>query len=377
MGTWFDMQRAVTQGRIVPNNVDAVDGSRVFVLGADGMSEPAILVADDYTQIKQTIDVTTVDVVAASLQTIGVAMAQFEYPVGFEVDANTLLLYPMDRNIVDAPNARAGYPHLLGQGDLVAAQESYSSLATYCRRIPASSSTAQLLGENTPQLWSSSLGAYSLQFWMNFDATAHQDSNGVDPTVFELVSAGVGGLVVILKGVTGIGAQEWYLEVRHVDGASEDTQAFTSYLFTTANVGWKLISIIYDSSETGAAKLKLYIDDGSAINADAEMTVDAGAASAGAAITVAHPSLTGYIDQMRLLNVARTAVEVASDYGGCTAQTINDATWVMSWLVDGTTYAERTIEDGEERIFSDFRIPVKLLTGDHEVALRLQLKEVP
>ena len=389
MATAFNRYRGESQGRVVPSNVDAVDGSRVFVLGADGPTEAQLLSDGDYSQIEQTIDLTSLDLVGANMDTIGVAMGNFTYPVGLQVEGDTLALWRMDYDFSAAGISPPGAlnwvkpgPDLDGEGDLAAVLETSGPAGHrgLSRQVPLASTTARLRGANTPAIIPAGMSAYTFDLWIDFDADARAAANGgvatgIDPVLLDVTTAGGGGMRVYLVGTVGV--KEWHVAVTHQDAAGVAvTRTFPGWPITTS-LGWIMLSVVYDAAEVGADKLKLYVNGVYVANGSSSMAQDPAPAAAGEVLDVADPDLWGRIDQVRLSNAAHGAAAVLADYDRCTdPPTTHPAQWIMQVLIDGTVYAERVIAAGEARTWRDYYAPVRHLSGSHSVAFRLQLNEV-
>lgn len=389
MATAFDRYRGESQGRVIPSNVDAVDGARVFVLGADGPTEAQLLSDGDYSQIEQTIDLTSLDLVGANMETIGVPMASFAYPVGLQAEADTLALWRMDYDFAAAGITPPGAlnwikpgPDLDGNGDLEAVLETYGPAGNrgLCRQIPVGSTTALLVGLNTPRIFSVPLTQYTFSVWLNYDADAWAaahggTSMGLAPPVFSVQTVGGGGLKLSLIGTPGV--KEWVWGALHRDAAGTSYgRTFPAYPITT-NLGWKLYTIVYDSAIAGADMLKLYVNGVYAASASSAIGDDPHPPALGEDLYVGNQDLWGQIDQVRLCSTAHSPAKVLADYDQCVDHpTVNAARWVMQVLIDGTVYAERAIAAGEARTWRDYYAPVRHLSGSHAVAFRLKLNEV-
>jgi len=376
MSTWFDRLGGEAQGRITPSVITPTTGTKIFVLGAEQYDEPATLQDNDYTEVYQNIDLTGIDIAGATLDTLGVAMQQFEHPVGMEVDVNTLALWNMDEDYVGASNLIRPGVDLNGYGDLAIAVEPYSAVASRCRRIPVGSTTAFLEGVNSPILIPGAMTTYTVLWWMNFDIDSYTDSNGIDPTVFKLFE-GLSGLEIGFLGETGVGPpHSWVPYIKHGNGAATASYYFLGGVIAT-NPGWKMYAIVYDAALVGANRAKLYVDGAFVTNVFGTPAINVAAPSASALVRVADPELTGYIDQMKISSAALNATQISDEYDACVdPQIVNDAAWKMSVRVDDIVYCERTIVAGETRHWRDFYAPVRHLTGSHKVAFRLQLEEV-
>jgi hypothetical protein len=377
MSTEFDRRRGETQGRIEPATVVPTDGQHVFVLGDESAGEVSILQDNDYTEVEQTVDMTSVDLAGATMDTFGVAMAQFKHPVGLEVDGDTIALWPMDEDYSGIANLVQPGVNLPAVGDLYIANETYSDVGSRSRGIPTGSTTAKLLGVNTPQMYGTKLAAYTAMAWVKFLADDHPTSAGVDPVIFSCVEPGVGGFEIVLAGETGVGTpHRWWPSVRHVDGAGDATVVFTGAPIT-ASFNWQFLAIVFDIALVGPARLKFYQNGSFVTDAATTMVFQAGVPSASGPVQIADPNLWGAVDQFKITDTALTPAQITAAYNACVAsQVVNDAAWRMRLLIDGTVYCERTILAGEERRWRDFYAPVRHLTGDHTVTFRLQIEEV-
>lgn len=384
MSTWFDRQGGAQQGRIAPTGVDPATGTYSFVLGSDGDTELATLSDGDYTEIQQTVDLTDIDIIEASIDTVGVAMSQRTDDVGLQVESDTLFLFPMNRDYEGATNWVLSGFDLEGVPAIESDDETYSSAGSKCRTIPVGATTARLAGVNTPQAFTPDpLVAYTFEAWINFDCDSHAVSPGIDPVVFECMTAGAGGggLKIELKGG---GGHSWSYQVTHNDGAATTTVNLSAYTITTS-IGWHMVTIVYDTTAAGV-ELELYIDKVS--QTTGAMATDVAAPDAGEDVQLGDPLLYGSIDQFRLSNTVHALAAVQAGYDSCVdAPTTYNHTWKMQLLIDSVLVdsAERIIVAAEEEQFIDFRVPVRNLdlgggwgpvTGNHTVAVRLKLEEV-
>ena len=384
MSTWFDRQGGSNQGRIAPSvRVDAAEGTFSFVLGSDGDTELATLSDGDWTEISQVVDLTDIDLIQATINTAGVAMSQRTDDVGLQVESDTLFLFPMDRDYEGATNHLLTGFDLEGVPDIEAGDETYSAAGSKCRVIPVGT-TARLAGFNTPQAFTPDpLVAYTFEAWINFDCDSHAGSPGIDPVVFECMTAGVGGggLKIELLGAAG---HSWSYQVTHNDGAATTTVNLPAYAITT-NIGWHMVSIVYDTAAAGV-ELELHIDK--VLETTGAMATDVAAPDLGEDVQLGDPLLYGSIDQFRLSNTVHALAAIQSAYDSCVDAAVTyDHRWVMQILIDSVLVdsAERTITATEEEQFVDFRVPVRNLdlgggwaavTGNHTVAVRLKLEEV-
>lgn len=374
--SWFTLLRGRASGRVDSGSL-AISGDHVFVLGARDYSEPAFLSDGDNVVLKQTVDLTSVDVVAPSMRTIGVAMANFVTYAKMNKTANTVGLWQMDKDSIHAQNEVVGGPHLFGEGEIQVSAETYSVNGTRCRLIPAGSTEARLAGINNPQMLSSSPTAYTLHFFLDFYADSHDGSTGKDITVFELRNPGQNGLRIHLLGLSGLGVNEYNFAVTHENGGTTETKIIPGYVIN-ANQGFKNFTVVFDVAEVGGSRIKLYEDAVFVGSPATAMSIQPGTPPEDCLLRIAHPDLYGKIDQFHFEDVARSSAEVAANYAAITGPNTEEETqWRMEIAIDGDTYAERVIQDGERRSLSDFRVPVRHLNGSHEVVFRMTYEKVP
>lgn len=377
MATWLDRERGTAQGRIVPSTLAPAAGEHIFALGGDAIEAPATLTRGAYSQVRQDVDLTDWDVVAATIETRGVPAAQFIIPDRLlVVPGETLALWPLFEDGWAGGRADGGTnePRLLPVGDVAVGVETYSTAGRACRTFPSGGATAQLSGVNTPRLWATALPTYTFECFLNFRADDYADSTGLNFDLFRCETAGGGGLRIYLAGVGA--SHEWLLAMDHTNGGVTVTQTCPSYGWTTSD-GWHHVALVYDGMATGAAQLALYIDGLFASAAVDGIYGLAGAPVAGEVLTVGDPGLWGAISQVRLSNVAHDASEVAADYLTCTTAPATElARWRMSLLIGGTPYCTRVIRPTEARRLVDFRAPVRHLTGVQSVIYRLSLEAV-
>lgn len=375
MATAFDRLRGRASGRIEPQTFTA-DGAFVFVLGAEACTVAAELAAGDYAAASQDVDLTAIDMVGANLRSLGVPMATFIYPVGFEVEADTFALWNLREEYTSAQNLLQPGPSLLAQAALSVGAETYSFDGGPCRTVPATVAGGYLLGTNDPALYGpGALAAYTLDVWLRFDADAHADSDGISPAVVAVAEAGA-GFAFSLAGEGGPGAQHrWWPQIAHVNGATTSTVLFTGYEIT-ATTGWHLFTIVYDAALVGVARCKLYVDGVFVCDGASIMAVSPAEATTAAAVTVASANLWGDISQVRLSSTAHDAGTILADYEACVDEAEqHEAGWYMEVRVDGDVYCRRKIEANEDRAWTDFMAPVRHLVGVHTVEVRLTLEE--
>lgn len=387
MANAFDRYRGEASGRIEPTLFDVPDGARVFVLGAEGDTEAHVLSAGDYAEIAQTVDLTSIDLIGANMDSIGVSMNDFVEPAGLLVESDTLGLWNFDRDWSGAtvpPGAFdlvGGGVELDGEGDIAQASESYSSSPTFCRNVPNLSTTARIFGANDPMVFVSALNEYTVEWWMNFDADARAAANGgvatgIHPDVARVNTSGAGGLRIFLEGATG--AKQWNVAATHWNLAGTPSTQSMPMWPITSNLGWTMCSLVYDSALVGAAKHALYVDGALASNAVGAIAHDPDPATIAGEVQLTDPDLWGGFDQVRISDTAHGAAKVLADYNRCVnAPVSTGAAWLMQVLIGGVVYCERTIAAGESRRWRDFYAPVRSLTGSHSVAVRMSLVEVP
>lgn len=381
-GGWLTRGAGQTSGRIVPQRFRAPAGSRIFVLGQESQTEPAQLEAGQYVHVQQWVDLTDVDLVGANAQTLGVELGAFARSTELSLDTdvyNIMAAWFFDRDWPHGENELGARPHLRASGAVESATEDYSFAGSFCRRIPAGATLAQLDGVNTPRLWGAApLPAYTLDVWLDFDADAIADSDGVDPLILSC-DDGDNGLIVDLAGEGGIGAQHrWWPRLTHRNSSVTDSVLFASAPIT-ASAGWHLLTFVYDSTLVGVNRCKLYVDGVlSGTGGPGTMSIQPGMAALGCPIQVASKDLVGRFDQIRLLGQALDAGTIIAQYLTCISAPVTKAArWSMQLRIDGDIYCQRDIAADEEREWADFLAPVRHLTGSHRVEFVLQILEEP
>jgi hypothetical protein len=378
MASEFDRLAGTASGRIQPQGVTPADGDWVFVLGADGATEPVVLAEGDGVSVQQVVDLTAVDLVGVSCETIGVAMNAIITSPLLPLGAGTVLAaWYLTQAWLHASCELQPKPDLRAAGDLALAVEDYSASEFFCREIPVGSTTALLSGTNDPPAWTAPQTQYSLDAWLDFDADAIVDSDGVSPTIFS-ADDGTNELTVFLSGEGGIGAQHrWWVAVRHCDGGAPVTVVFTGYPIT-ASTGWHMLTVTYHQADPPAERCKLFVDGVFACYGDIPMTSAVGAVTSTGTIQLASPQLTGRISQVRLKGTEATPTTIDEDYQRCVSPAdVTALAWHMQVLIDGTVYCDRIIAEGEQRTWRDFYAPVRHLSGDHAVEFTLKILEVP
>ena len=374
MGTWFDLYRGAKQGRVEPSTVTPTDGSNVFILGADGIDESAIVSNGDYTEIKQLVDLSGYDKIGATLETIGVAMASYQPTSGFVYDPNTVFEFDLNVGTEYLLNKVENGFQLDHSGQIEVSTETYSPDSTYCRRIPEGVSTSRLLGTNNPQAFPTVMTEWTFQWWMNFDSSVYTVSTGIAPVVFNCATSSVGGLGIELSGVAGV--HSWLVLVRQSSLGANQSRLISGFAIDPPP-GWNLYTLRYRHSNSAPNQLELFVNDTLEGGASSVFTAAAAQPNTSEQIIYGSNELVGEIDAVRLLNRYMSDVEISDSYHDCvdTKSYIN-TNWKMQILVDDHLYAERTIVENENRTWTDFFAPVRILNGTHEVSFRLKFEEV-
>jgi hypothetical protein len=366
MSNDFDIGRGAASGR----TGDA--GARVFVLGAKdvNLAHVAGPGVDEYSEVKQVVDLTDFDLVMADLRTTGRSAGTYQGPAGWRIlAANELFRFDFDQPVDVAKNKVAGGFDLVRQGEMGYGVETYSPDATACRTISKGSAAAQLEGVNVPQAFPApDLKTYTLEWWMAFDCDQISDSSGVDPEILCTWDLN-NGMRIRLVGAVGIGAHSWTVQISHRYGGITKSKSIAVYTITTS-LPWSLFQLTFD--DTLADTCLLYIN-GFYINASVGALHAPNQPAAGTPIVYGSPSLVGEVDATRLLDIAATAGQLMTSYDECvTAPAAIGHEWRMQILVDDVVLAERVIPETEDdRALSDFAAPVRQFRGPHEVAFRL------
>ena len=385
MGNWFDVARGEAQGRIQPESITPPAGEYTFVLGVDGDFEPAKIGDGDYTEVKAVADLTDYDLVSATLDTLGVLMSQYQAKAGWANDGDTLMHFDFDFGGDPTPNLISGGFDLVKHGETITEVETYSPDGTYCRGIPVGSLKAEMNGVNNPRAYTSNLDEFTIQWWMNFLSDSHAGSSGINPLVFRLREAGTGGLQIGLSGAAGPSAHEWELYLRNDNGATSEIRLFDvgpggvgPGLIIDSNPGWHLYTVRFDITNGWPGQCELFEDATKVAAAASAFSVQPAPALITTPVEYGSFNLWGQIDRVRLKDKWMSDAEIAASFTECTvAPTPVDYEWRMQILIDGIVYATRVINPSEARRWTDLKAPVRLLSGEHEVAFRLMLKEAP
>lgn len=377
--TWFDRLRGESQGRIVPTGRAAAHGDRAFVLGADAaVIESALVGAGDWTEIRQVVDLTEYDLLTATMDTIGRVLVPWTgrsvWTTGAE---DELARWSLDQAPEAVPNLVDGGPPIVGAlaaGDLELGVETYSPDGALCRVVPAGSTTGQMIGQNTPQIISGYLLAYTLQAWIDFNTAAHVASAGVNATVIDLLplAGATGGLRVRLVGVAGPGVHEWLVELRHKNGATTHTATFPAPVID-APPGWGMLSIRYDTLRAAALQADVCWNGATVAPAGIGL-IPPSPPTLGQVFRYGSADLVGGLSAVRLVGRRLDDAELAASWAECTSPPAPvPLAWRMQLLIDGVVFAERVIPEAEQRRWTDWAIPVRRYTGAHDVAFRLAL----
>lgn len=372
MGTWFDKDRGIRSGRIVPEVVHPASGQHVFILGAEGQSEPAILSPGDYTEVSQLVDLTGVDLVGATMETIGKIIGQVQGEAGFIYDEDTVFSFNFNLGTPGARNAVEGGFDLEQEGFVEIANETYSPNGKYCKRIPEAVPEAKLFGENIPNAFPSSLSEYTLQWWMNWNSNAFSVSTGVTPIILK---TGIGdrtneGLDIELSPIAPL--HQWKLLVRHYNSVVIASTTI-DYIFDQP-LGWKMFSLRF--KESLPTQFDLFINS-SNVASGLTTLQSPDPNMSGAAIQVMSKDLVGDFDQARMIGRWMSDAEIEDSYLQCVSSPSPSLyKWNMQIMIDGRVYAERQIQPEETRTWTDFTAPVRILHGVHEVSYRLELATI-
>jgi len=389
MGTWFDRNRGVSQGRIQPASFTPSDGSYAFVLGEDNPLDESNLSPGDFTEVRQLIDLTDYDFVGATMNTVGSDAGQIQIAPVWGDDSDEVWKFDFIDGSAQAtnrvlPGGIAGFP-LNNAGDITFGTESYSGVDMSCRIIPVpGAGTAQMTGVNTPAPPNitplNAMNFFTVEIWLNFDCDSHATSWGISPNILTYWDWDSGfryGIGYSLAGWSGGGAHGWNFSKIHYGSGGSSSDTFTGHNIQT-NQGWQLYTFVFDRLATSLQQRNLlfvngifqcYPPSGSSLIPDAPPV--------GGQVIIGDPDLYGGISQARMLSRAFSPAEALASYNETVGgYTFGDCKWVQSIIIDGNLYAERTIKQSESRQWTDFVAPVRLLTGEHEVAFRLTLERV-
>jgi hypothetical protein len=370
--TWFDEERGARSGRVAAAGAPA--GARVFALGALDPGRGALVGPGDRTEVRQIVDLTTFDLVGATLDTVGRALAPLQPPSGWPASDNPLLWWKLDQPAGPVPSEIPGRFPLIPVGDLGADREDYSPEGSYCRVIPIGSTTALLANYIAAPLGAGIMDRWTLQWWMRWIGYPTIPGSTLwDANIFEALDATT-GVRVRLRGVGGPGAHQWYVDVLVRSGGVATSILFFVYRLD-GPLPWSLFSVVVDRLAPFPDSARLYVDDALV---DTALLGPPGLTELpppGVPLAYGDQRLWSPIDQVRFFaNRALDAGEVAQSYAQCTTLpspiTLH---WRMELLIDGVIVARRVIASDERRRWTDFLAPCRQFAGPHEVAFRLAL----
>jgi hypothetical protein len=380
MGTSFDIRRGSLSGRIRPASFRPAAGDYAFALGAEaavGVGDP--MVPGDYVEVRQTLDLTDVDLVGATLDAVGRALDPFVGPSGWPLEPGTIFSFPFHESALGGANAVPGGFNLsCVDPSFVVDHESYSPDCYHCRRRPVDLPPLfpdGLRGVLTPQPLPPVLPQYTLQWWMDFDADGFSTSNAKITSVPRIGDDLNGGEIhLMLWGTAGPGAHSWRFYLRHGFAPWNSTGRIFPFLIEHTT-GWHQYSLTYDAAQLPGAQVLLYEDDALVAAAPGPSMPPPIAPIPGSNVWMLESAWLGRWSSMRLLPTARSAAQVATDRLACVTPAVVTGRWTMAILVDGAPIVERTVAATERRRWTDFAAPTRRYPGVHDVAFRLTLKE--
>lgn len=368
MATWFDRERGNRSGRIESDVVSPPDGDNIFVLGSDRDDELATLSEGDYTQVSQVVDLSGYDMVGATMKTVGALIAARQPRAGFAAKSDELFSFNFDVGIDPVRNLVENGFNLNVAGTVQVATEDYSPDETYCRRVPEGAAQSKMVGVNTPQAFPVSLAEYTIQWWMNFDSSVYSVATGIAPVVIKLGHEGAlgAGLIVELSPIAA--THQWRVLLKHIVGSNTYSTVFPSFIIDQP-AGWQMFTIRYSSALPTQADLFV---DGVNVSSNLTSIPIPTQLQAGEEISFMSRDLVGDFDQVRMISRRLDDTEILDSYNECVdAPSAIPYKWIMQILIDDVVYAERRIKADEERTWTDFTAPARLLEGAHSVAFRL------
>lgn len=372
MATWFDKDRGTKSGRINPSVIVPHDGEYVFVLGSESASGVSKVSENDFTELRQTVDLSGVDLVSATMDTIGTLMSQHQPLAGFQPDPDTVFWFDFNVGKGPSSNSVSGGFQMEMNGQIESSKESYSPNGSYCKAIPEHTTISNMLGNNNPQSFPSSLPEWTLQWWMNFKSDSFLVSTGVNPSILSASTNLLGGIQVVLTGVAGL--HKWEMLVKQ-HSVSVVENVYIDGFEIDEPLGWKLFTLRYKHSNSQPTQLELFINGSLSNQATTQFLFEPEQPNSPEDIVYGNKDLIGGIDDIRLIKRHLTNQEIEDSYNNCieNPDPLNYK-WVMQILIDDRLFAERDIASNERRRWTDFYAPIRLLTGPHEVAFRLKLK---
>lgn len=392
MGNWFTRRRGEATGRVIPQSFTAPDGQHVFMLGAENLEDVAQVSPEDFTEVKQLVDLTDIDLVGASMHTIGTVMGASSAPSIWTPDPAELWRYSFDELDMDAVVADevAGvYPLAKGLNSCNLAFENFSYSGSAARGLDHGAALPTgYEGVNTPTMWLGSLNSYTLQVLLKVNSSEVLLSADRSAIVWGILQDGGAGnrhgLRVMLNGYVVPGENQYYLSVVHGNGAIAN-EWFSVFI---EDEEWHLYTLQCEYPNLRIYKdLDLFPWGATVIGTDAyqapaeDVTVGK-AAWHYSGLNPYLPSVVPYHwDCMRLLPGSWAGLYDdtwrLNSYDELKAATaITNYKWVMRILIGGIPYATRIIMPTEQRLWTDFLAPCRLLTGIREVAFRLSLESV-
>jgi hypothetical protein len=382
----WERLRGVVQGRCTPALPGLAAGARCFVLGEADPQEILTLTPGDWTEVRQVVDLTDYDLLAATLHTVGQWAGTYRRAPGWAAHPAELWRFDGDApvpwlaNRITPAGAPAGFS-LHPQGTVEIGREEYTGAWTCCRIIPVDLYTEGCLrGTHAPPAAApgTALSAYTLQVILYPALAAIPYSWGWDMPVVQYLDQIGGvqdGLRLDLLGTAGPGAQSWYPYVTHFAGGVSSGTACTPWTLAPPSA-WCQLSLVYDAALGGGDRLRCYCNDVLVATAAAPPVCSPLVPPATGVLEIASGASWGAWDAVRLVQAALSPAEVAASWAA--AQTPGPeqrARWLQQIRIDDAVYAERTLVPTEGRCWTDFVAPVRRLTGPHVVAFRLILAE--
>lgn len=375
MGTWFDKERGINSGRIIPEDIVPADGDHVFVLGQERPAEEAVVGIGDFTSVRQLVDLTDFDFVKATFDTIGQATEDIPDNLAiWPADAAEIMRFELSDIGPGVVNSIPGGLSLTDAGNILHSTEAYSGHENVCRKVDTGLlSGGNVIGVNTPEIDSDPGGELTeatIQFWINLFL---EDSPIVTSAPLARIGTGIGG--------TGFGVRV----VKNPGGFSflgDDTLAMGNLgtLYEkTMNPGWEMVTVVYDKAlPLAGGRFKLYVNQNYLGHAPTPgPATDLLLPQSGNIIAFGTFLMPSELGPWRLLKKAMTHEEIGIAYQeSTTGSTFKQVKWTQQILINGVVYAQRTIQATERRRWTDFIAPVRRLNGLQEIEFRLLLEEV-
>ena len=237
-------------------------------------------------------------------------------PAGWTDDPDVILWWDLRDSGPEVVSRITGGASLTDTGDIEVTTESYSPDGLNCRHIPDSSTTAQLVGENTPRAWTDQLTEYTIEWWMNWTGNS-EGLNSLLPIFTIIDSELLNGLYLAIENKSGA-VDNWKISVYgFVDGTPEGS-AFDTYKTGYGN-GWRYYAIKCTGVDGYYA---LYVN-GELVDLSPGITFLPASPALGVPITYITYNLEGGgiygdISALRMLKRALTDEEVMASYLQCT-----------------------------------------------------------